>query len=244
MIPKGPKGPFRCLGGDKMMNLVIHIIAGNLRSVGPPKEEWPQLTKAATHKGTNLRKGPVPNWPGKESVQANSSSYDWVKTKVWWNQLWSPPKTWVYPTVIAKSIYKSINLPFSPHTKANDSHDDRLLWRVGSFCSPQFLATLPLRYILKGRLFFEKNGENWRICIDLNGFAGFKRWYFEITLPKVPKTHLKNNMPNPVRRGHKIPLVLLWEMLVDPFNTHRPSYSSQVVLGQVEALFQKDWLKV
>lgn len=48
MIPKGPKGPFRCLGGDKMMNLVIHIIAGNLRSVGPPKEEWPQLTKGPT----------------------------------------------------------------------------------------------------------------------------------------------------------------------------------------------------
>lgn len=168
-----PKGPFRCLGGDKMMNLVIHIIAGNLRSIAQKRGV------AANHKGTNLRKGLVPTDLERNHLQANSSSYDEFKTKVWWNHLWSPPKTWVYPTVIAKSIYKP---SFFTRTKANDSHDDRLLWRVGSFCSPQFLPTLPLRYILKGRLFFERNGENWRICIDLNGFAGFKLWYFEISL--------------------------------------------------------------
>lgn len=50
-----PKGPFRCLGGDKMMNLVIHIIAGNLRSIAQKRGV------AANHKGTNLRKGLVPN---------------------------------------------------------------------------------------------------------------------------------------------------------------------------------------
>ena len=108
------KGPFRSLGGDKMMNLVIHIIAGHLRSVAQKRGV------AANHKGTNLRKGLVPTDLEWNQFSSNSSSFDEFKTKVGWNQLWSPPKTWVFPTVIAKSIYKP---SFFTRTKAK-----RLPW--------------------------------------------------------------------------------------------------------------------